>query len=277
MQHQSVLAYARFRWLKVAALLCLASGGAYLWHDPPTQPYGGTWLGYTLGTLGGLLILWLTWFGVRKRRYASTLGTAQGWLSAHVYLGASLLVVVTLHTGFQVGWNVHTVAYVLLVLVVLSGFYGVYAYVTFPGQMTANRGGGTLEGLLARIADIDDSLGDRALGLPDDLLASVSRSRERTRLGGSAWRLLAGDDPRCPTAQALHELGASAGRLGGEAARLQREAYALLAEKNELLARARRDLRLKALMDAWLYLHVPLSLALVGTLLAHVASVFLYW
>ena len=74
---------------------------AYAWHQPAVKPYGGTWLGYTLGSIGALLVLWLMWFGVRKRRYSSNAGTVQGWLSAHVYLGTSLLVIATLHTGWK--------------------------------------------------------------------------------------------------------------------------------------------------------------------------------
>ena len=41
-------------------------------------PNGGTWQGYVLGTIGALLIVWLTLLGVRKRRYSSTLGTRAG-------------------------------------------------------------------------------------------------------------------------------------------------------------------------------------------------------
>ena len=137
MRHQSILEYARFRWFKSALWLSILAGAAYLWHDPPLKPYGGTWLGYTLGTVGALLILWLLWFGVRKRRYSSRLGTVQGWLSAHVYLGTALLVVGTLHTGFELGMNVHTLAYVLMVATVASGFYGVYIYLSVPGLMTS--------------------------------------------------------------------------------------------------------------------------------------------
>ena len=64
---------------------------AAYWIDDPQEPAnGGTVLGYTLGTIAALLIVLLAWFGIRKRRYASTLGSVQGWLSAHVYLGATL-------------------------------------------------------------------------------------------------------------------------------------------------------------------------------------------
>ena len=121
MRHRSILEYARFRWFKAAIAVSIAAAAAYLWHDAPLKPYGGTWLGYALGTIGAVLILWLMWYGVRKRRYASTSGTVQGWLSAHVYLGSALVVVVTLHTGFELGWNVHTLAYVLMLAVVGTG------------------------------------------------------------------------------------------------------------------------------------------------------------
>ena len=71
MRHQSILEYARFRWLKGALWLSVACAAVYIWHDPPLKPYGGTWLGYTLGTIGAGLILWLTALGYRKRKMTS--------------------------------------------------------------------------------------------------------------------------------------------------------------------------------------------------------------
>jgi len=38
------------------------ANGAYVWHELPTvylKPYGGTWLGYPVGTVGAVLIVWL--------------------------------------------------------------------------------------------------------------------------------------------------------------------------------------------------------------------------
>lgn len=277
MRHQSILEYARFRWFKAALGLSVLAGVAYIWHEPPLKPYGGTWLGYALGTVGALLILWLLWFGVRKRRYASRLGTVQGWLSAHVYLGTALVVVATLHTGFELGWNVHALAYVLTVATVASGFYGVYIYLSVPGLMTANRGEETLEAMLLKIADLDRDIRDKALSLPDRILGVVNASLDNSRLGGSFLRIVSGRDRGCPTAAAVRDLPEIGKRLSGEAANLNHEVYTLLLQKNEILARARRDLRFKARLDLWLYVHVPLAMALLAALAAHVASVFLYW
>ena len=277
MRHQSILEYARFRWLKGALLLSVACAAVYIWHDPPLKPYGGTWLGYALGTIGALLILWLVWFGVRKRRYATRVGTAQGWLSAHVYLGTALLVVATLHTGFELGWNVHTLAYVIMCLVVFSGFYGVYIYATVPHLMTANRGEDTLDGMLMRVADLDKEIREKALSLPDQILKVVNSSLDGTRIGGTFLRVYSGRDSSCPTAKAVRELPEVGKRLSGDHAKLNHEVYTLLLQKNEILQRARRDIRYKARLDLWLYFHVPLSIALLASLSVHVVSVFLYW
>lgn len=275
-RHYSILEYARFRWFKVSLVLCVGAGAAYLWHDPVPHAYGGTGLGYALGTIGALLIAWLLWFGVRKRSYSAT-GNLQGWLSAHVYLGTALLVIVTLHTGFQLAWNIHTIAYLLMVAVVVSGFYGVFAYLRVPRVMTANLGDDSLDSLVLRIADLDREVRDKGLSLPDSLFALVERSVTGTRLGGSVRRLLSGRDDTCPTAAALSEWPRQASLLKGEAAARGKEVYGLLLEKEQLLTRARRDLRYQAILDLWLYIHVPLAFMLLAALIAHIVSVFLYW
>ena len=277
LRHHSILEYARFRWFKAAIAVSVAAGAAYLWHDPPLKPYGGTWLGYTLGTVGAVLILWLLYYGVRKRRYRSRAGTVQGWLSAHVYLGTALIVVVTLHTGFELGWNVHTLAYVLMLAVIGTGMYGVFVYLRVPRAMTQNLGEDSLDAIVLRVGDIDREMRAKALGLPDDLFALIERSVNETRLGGGFRRIVSGRDPQCPTAAAVREWPALARKLTGESARLDKEVFGLLLTKDQMLDRARRDLRHKAILDLWLYFHVPLAFMLLAALAAHVFAVFVYW
>ena len=277
MRHQSLLAYARYRHLKIAAAVVAVTVAAYAWHRPPFGRYGGSGLGYTLGTVGALLILWLMWFGVRKRSYTSTAGTLLGWLSAHVYLGATLIVIATLHAAFQVGWNVHTLAYALMVLVILSGFYGVWAYLKLPGAITDTLGDDTLESLLIKIADFDRQARPLALSLPDACNRLVLAASLGTDIGGSSRTQIAGRDADCPTTAAVVGLQAIGKTLRGEQARVNQQLYAVMVRKQELVARARRAVALKARIDIWLFVHVPLSVALLAALAAHVISVFYYW
>lgn len=280
MRHRTVLEYKGYRYLKTASVLSLVALIAYIWAKPaaegPQFPFGSTWTGYALGTLGALLIVWLLWFGVRKRSYKSS-GSVQGWLSAHVYLGTALIAIGTLHTGFSFGWNIHTLAYVLMLLVIFSGFYGIYAYLRVPSLISQNMGQDTLEGLLSEIEDIDRDAVRLALQLPDEVNRAVARSVRKTRIGGGVWRQVQGRQRRDPTRTALLLIEKLGKQFVADEANQARELYTLLVHKQNLVARARREIRFKAVLQLWLYLHVPLSIGLLVALTAHIVSVFFYW
>jgi len=286
--HESILAFRGRRYLWVALLLSVAAVTAYLLHDPQEPPNGGTVLGYTLGTIGALMILWLTWYGVRKRRYASRAGTLQGWLSAHVYLGIALLVVVLLHAGFQVGWNVHTLALLLMVLVMLSGLYGVYLYMKYPERMSENRDGASRTELLNQLEDIDRRTRNVAGKLPDEYRDFVDSGIQRTALGRTLWQRLRREDNsriridgevvRNPGQEAAMDwLAGQQSRADAALAATIAELSALLRNKRQLLRQVSEDLRLQAGLELWLYAHVPLTAALLVALAAHIVTVFLYW
>lgn len=289
--HDSMLAYGRKRYLWIASTLIALSIGAYAWTSPAEPKSGSSWLGYTLGTLAAVLVLWLTAFGIRKRSYHSSLGTVQGWLSAHVYLGVGLVVVATLHCGFQFGWNVHTLAYVLLCAVVASGIVGVVLYLRYPSVMSANRSGANRDRLLGEISDLDERATRLAAKLPEEYAALLASSRDRTTLGGSAYALLAGADrsqivlPSSPTPVANPDQATTLAWLADRLSRSSdgaqsqgiQDLLTLLATRKALLARLRHDLKLQAWLEIWLYVHVPLTFALLAALLAHVIIVFLYW
>lgn len=298
--HETIFNTGRFRWLWISLTLSLGSIVAYLWHDPIGEPNGGSWLGYTLGTIGALLILWLLWFGIRKRSYKSRVGTLRGWLSAHIYLGTSLILIAFLHSGFQVGWNVHTLALVLMLVVIFSGFFGVYAYMRYPTAMTKIRDSATRQSLLDEIAELDSQALVLADAVDPSVHGAVLRSIERTEIGGSFMTLLR---PSQETDNALDQVRSfmeqrdkvekpgpkkdmstmfamvdflAAGTTDTKSEAL-RKLLDTLAQKRSLTDRITRDLQIQALMEVWLYIHVPLSIALLAALTAHVVAVFFYW
>jgi hypothetical protein len=276
-RHEGFLRYARFRWLKIALFLSLAVLVVYLIAPVEPRPNGGTWYGYTLGTIGVLLILWLTMLGVRKRNMTRGRWSLKAWTSAHVYLGLSLLVIGTLHTGFQFGWNIHTLAYGLMVLVIASGIFGISAYATLPRVLSDNRGETTQAQMLDNLRLVDRQLHDAAQPLDQRNAEIVRMSLEDDPFGGGVIARLTRRYPRCGTRAAQALIRRSTGHKPAIGNDPLEKVDVLLERKLAALARVRRHLQIKALLEVWLYVHVPLTFALIAALSAHVVSVFFYW
>ncbi|MBF6602609.1 MAG: hypothetical protein ITG03_06530 [Sphingorhabdus sp.] len=276
--HDGFLKHAAFRWLKIASFIMLVCIVSYLFIDVSPRHNGGSWYGYTLGTVGAGLILWLTMLGVRKRAMTPGKWSLKAWTSAHVYLGLSLIVIATLHTGFQFGWNIHTAAYAIMMLVIISGIFGIYFYVTIPQALSNNRDEMTETQMLESLRSLDRQLHEAAQPLSAEHAALVLQSLEQDPFGGGFLKRISGKYPDCATriAQAdLRRERAYQPRMGGDDP--LDKVDALLERKEATLARVRRHLKLKALLQVWLFVHVPMTFALIASLTAHIISVFFYW
>jgi len=297
--HQSFINFRNYRYGLIAGAASLLTIAAYILDRPRVPPNGGTWLGYTLGTIAALIILWLTWFGWRKRAYDAPGRVQAGWLSAHVYLGTSLIFIVLLHTGFDIHWNLHTFTFVLMLVVIFSGFFGMYVYLRYPTLMTRNRESATRVAMLDEIAEIDQNALSLADGIDPKIHAIVLRSIENTRLGGSVWTQLRaqhGSDIALDSLQAsMAERDKSketptgeqatmfamvdflAGRAVDKQSEALRKLIDMISRKKRLATRVARDIQYQAMMEIWLYFHVPISFALLAALIAHIVSSFFYW
>ena len=277
-KHESFLRFHDFFYLKFASVLCVVAICVYIFSNPAPRHSGGDWLGYTLGTVGALLIVWLTLLGLRKRAITPGKWSLKGWTSAHIYLGLSLIVVATLHTGFQFGWNVHTLAYALMMVVIISGIFGTFFYATIPQRMSDNRAQKSNAQMLEEIAALDNDLRDAAQPLSQINAMAVQYAIDRTKIGGGVMARLRTDFPNCATATTLANLKASAtaaprSQDGDDLASVT----SLLERKVVLLQRARQHMKYRALLELWLYVHVPVTFALLAALIAHVVSVFYFW
>lgn len=276
MQQSNMFDYKNYRYFKMAVVIILIALAAFLFFEPAVGHYGGSWLGYTLGTISACMVLWMAWYGIRKRRYRGT-GATQGWLSAHIYLGTALTFIVTLHSGFNFGLNIHTLAYALLLVVVVSGFFGNYTYMIYPRKMTENMGEDSLDGLLLRIAEADKLARKIALLMPDKINNTVLRACRETSIGLSLIDQLSGFQPNCPSAKAVQELTLLGKDLAADQRKLYRELYSIMVRRESLVRRARQDLMYRARLGIWLYLHVPFTVGLLVAMLAHIVAVFVYW
>lgn len=269
--HEGFLRHRRFRWLKLAGALSAAAILAYALVDVQPRPNGGSWLGYTLGTIGAVLIVWLSILGIRKRAMTSGPWSLKAWTSAHVYLGLSLIVIATLHTGFQFGWNVHTLAYGLMILVIASGAWGIAAYATLPGALSANREEMTREQMLEGLRAVDRQLEDAAQPLRREQAELVLAVVSQDPFAGGLLARLSGTWRGCATARAIEGFAPASDDPAAD--RVEK----LLIRRKAHLDRLRRQMRLQALLEVWLYVHVPATIALLAALTAHIVSVFYYW
>jgi hypothetical protein len=298
-------------FLKAASLLSLVSIFLYVVHDPVGPPSGNSWLGYTLGTIGGFIILWLLWFGVRKRTYINNRFSLVQWLSGHVWLGTSLLILATLHCGFQFDPNMHTVFYFVMVLTVISGMVGVYFYIKVPATISKNLAKASSVQMheevdqIARDAlgvarEIDPDVHELILFTVDRLflghrLPNRKRLHELERVGTS----LVSRRGRVMTSEATQQ----AEQIGlnnpvpmdkrkFQATRLQafvidlcfdrspgdklQKLLDLINDMVDRLVRLEKDRVANRRIRIWLLFHVPLSLATVIGLFVHIISVFYY-
>lgn len=279
--HEGFLTHRNLFWGKLSAALAAVLIGLYIFVPLPGTHFGSSWLGYTLGTIGALLILWLTMLGMRKRAITPGRWSLKGWTSAHVYLGLCLTVIGTLHSGFHLGWNVHTLAWALMLIVIGSGIFGIWVYATLPRALSANRydeeGAITEKQMIEALRSLDRQIHDAAQPLDAETATLVGKSLDEDPFAGSFWNRTTGKYPNCTTRSTAAELR----RIRTYRPRIASDPLdkvdALLTRKEAMLGRMRRHLKLKSWLQAWLYVHVPVTFALIAALSAHIVSVFFYW
>jgi predicted membrane channel-forming protein YqfA (hemolysin III family) len=236
---------------------------------------GGSTIGLIYGAIGSFLILLLAFFGVRKRWYVAWLGSLDKWLRSHIYLGLLVMVILALHTGGRLHDRVAVIALVMAVIVVGSGIFGAVMYTTVPRLLTATEGGlipeqvseelNRLTKVMARIASERSQPFQR---IYDQLM----RESEPGVLAG--WRLLlSGSRNRPQSATDWPALVARVPRIEEDDLR---ELLVLSRQRKELLIRLRDHQRYRNILEAWLYVHVPFTFALIAFAAAHVAAVFYY-
>lgn len=284
----------RFFWLALA--LFAGAGVLFSTQDGSAPPSGSTWQGYTLGSISTLLVMWLAMLGIRKRSYQAS-GQLQAWVSAHVYLGTALLGIATFHSAGQLGWNIHAAAYWFLVVVVVSGMAGAFLYVVLPRRIAENKKDRSREDTFDELRVLNAScLELSALCSPATDLA-IQSSISGTIVGGGLWnQLLATDHSTFFGASDVHEVDSLrpvpnrgqgqilqfvASRAPRVRSREETDALAelvsLIARRQELLWRIRKDIQYQGWLKIWLFVHVPMTVALMVALVCHVFVVFFYW
>jgi len=89
----------------------------------------GSDLGYNLGLAGGLMMLSLLLYPLRKRvRFLDRLGRMETWFRYHMFMGIGGPVLILFHSTFKTGSMNASIALYAMLLVALSGVVGRFVY-----------------------------------------------------------------------------------------------------------------------------------------------------
>ena len=273
----SFLTYRSGLWLWISAATAVGLVFHYVSYQSRTVAYGGSIEGLLYGVAGTGLIAVLMYLGIRRRSYASSMGTLQGWVSAHVYLGLLTMLLIPMHAGFRFGWDVHTLAFVLLAIVVLSGVLGLFLYRTIPGRLTRYEAGqqaDTIDPEIARLlSDMRALMKDKSDALVQIYKAELAASQSRDSKG---WSLLLKGQGGDLLAERSADLAKKVSTIPPSDQATFQILSQLLLKKTQLEVNLLHQMQLRNVLQAWLYVHVPVSLAMVFAVGVHLIAVFLY-
>lgn len=266
------------RWRRASYLVIAGLIGSFFLLASEEPIYGGSAPGLIYGTIALGLIGVLMVYGIRKRSYKSSWGTMEGWLHAHIYLGLIAVCAVLLHSGFHFHDKVAVVALALLALVALSGVWGAILYTVVPPKLSALESHLTVPQLGDQINALGRAMARLAAGKSESFCSIYHRLLAAEKPGPLAgWRSLS--QGYLKRRLARDPAGAFDRYAGSVPVAEQPELTQLLAsahQRNDLHDRLIHRQRYINLMEAWLYLHVPLSFALLVALAAHVIAVLYF-
>jgi hypothetical protein len=297
----------------------IAAAGALVWFlvesvGQSAWPSGGSRVGLALGVAAGLICLFEFLLWPRKKLRTWRIGPVQWWLRAHIWLGLLVVPLAVLHSGFRLGGPLSAATMLVLVIVIVSGVWGLAMQQFLPSRMLDLVPAETivsqiphLSGLAARdgarlVAAVcgdqstdDDEDGDLATHLVVGAVRQVGALQGRVLLtaaapsepvpeseslraffDGSARPYLLSGKAGCP------------GLAGERAARawflevragLPPAAHPAVAALEDLCSQRRqwdRQAWLHGWLHAWLLAHLPLSVLLMGLLAAHVVWALMY-
>jgi hypothetical protein len=257
-------------------ILFLISSGLAVWAH---EKFGASMprFAYLSGWALFAVILALTFYNARKKISFLPLLTSQAWLQFHIYAGLLTAVLFLIHISYKMptGWFQGTLAW-LYVLVMLSGFFGLFTSRVIPKRLTT-RGG---EVLFERIPGIRRHLQERAEALALKSVEEVKSStiadfyaRELKPFFEGAQNVVPHwFEVRAPLNLVLNKI-TDLKRYLNESERATMDEIATLVRQKDGLD---YHYSLQLVLKLWLFVHIPLTYSLLLWTLAHIVLVFAF-
>ena len=283
-------------WIILTSVAAVLAVALYVWLDARTPGglTGGSTAGLWYGIAGSSLMIYAGLLSaLRKVPAWSWIGARKTWLKGHIWLGLLSVPLIGCHSGFGLGGLLERILWLILGLVVLSGLGGLALQQWLPRLMTLRV---PAESLYEQIPYICGVMRREADSNVEKLCGPLVE-------GGANGKQVVGADPAGQAAAAEFKsfyvtqvrpfLSERYKRTALLASVVQAEsAFARLrmfplpqpileaVTQLEQLCEERRQLaeqeRLQHWLHGWLFLHVPLSAALLVAGVAHVIASLYY-
>ena len=280
--HRPLVTAGRLSFVLVTALL-------YYGWSTQTERYinPNRGMGYTLGIIGGSLMLVVLAYSLRKRwRWLEFLGSTPGWFKFHMVLGIAGPLCILYHSNFSTGATNSNVALFSMLAVAGSGVIGRYIYSHIHNGLYGRK----LElGELRTGAGILRTPSGRVSFVPQ-LVTRLESAEQRLLSAGSRLSVLGFLKPLVVAAATLRARRQLHGYIRRTLQARSRKSAVVFTEETRLrqCACAYVDRRLVAtrrvaefegyerLFSLWHSLHIPLIFVMVIAAVIHVIAVHVY-
>lgn len=235
-------------------------------------PAAQSLFGHSLGVLGSLLVLMTeTLYSLRKRSQSARWGRMSNWLQFHIVTGLVGPFLILLHTSWKYN-GLAGIVTILMVIVVISGFFGRYIYTAIPRtadgaelaewelEEQIREAENNITAWLAAHEDMAKFLDSRIQHLPQ-----VSESRTQLVLG----RTFMNWADRAKWKRLEKQLDPE---LAGQFNQMRK-----IMQTRNILERQKRSLAFsRRVLSIWHSLHVPVGLALFAAAAFHMGAALYY-
>lgn len=238
----------------------------------------GEGLGYNLGLVGGLMMLTLLLYSLRKHfKFMQGLGKLKHWFKIHMILGVLGPTLVLFHTTFRIGSTNAAVALYCMLLVAGSGLVGRFVYTRIHKGLYGSRS--SLKEAREELAGSNGEVKARLDFFPkvQEWLDAFEREalEEKRNFFQGVWYFLSFDlrrmllERRCKN-NIILILGP--GRMND----VVRDAHKLVREYLFKIQTVAQFKKFEQIFSAWHVLHLPFMYMMVATAIFHVIWVHMY-
>jgi hypothetical protein len=258
---------------------------------------GGSTLGLIFGTIAALIFLFSSALGIRKKKRLWRIGNVQMWLRAHLWLSFFTIPLICFHSGFNMGGPHTSWLMVIYSMVMGSGFFGVAMQHFLPRVMKERL---SAEVVYEQIPHLRELIFEEALKLRSEVreierevkgrVAAVEGIPQLESAEDTSAQII-GDflDEECLPYLRAGRRRARRRQLGDR--RTSDDLFRLLKVNSSEKLRARVEdmqqwcndrrnmdlqVRLHHWLHGWLFLHVPLSFALLVMTAWHIYIALLF-